>query len=136
MILENVDVAKKTFTLKFSDEDIAHMSFGADKYGFTEMRVEVSKKDEDGKFMEGFMISYHWDAKKDEAPAFVMDMMSMLHKLGKIGADAGENTDTVAEDAPVPSVGEEEEAEEVAEEEEAEEATEEEEVKEEDPEGD
>jgi len=143
MILENVDVAKKTFTLKFSDADIAHMSFGADKYGYTEMRVEVTKKDEEGKFMEGFSISYHWDAKKDAAPAFVMDMMSMLHKLGKICADAGEeNVDTVAEAAPVPVAGEEEEevAEEVEEtketEEVAEEAAEEEEVKEEDPEGD
>lgn len=128
MILENVDVAKRTFTLKFSDADIAHMSFGADKYGYTEMSVEITKKDEEGNFMEGFRISYHWDAKKDEAPAFVMDMMSMLHKLGKIGsASGGENVDTTAEDAPVPSVGEKEEADEAAEEEE---------VKEEDPEGD
>jgi hypothetical protein len=117
MILTNVDVAKRSFTLKFSDTDIAHMNFGADKYGYTEMRVEVVKKDEKGNFMEGFMISYHWDSKKDEAPAFVMDMMSMLHKLGKLGADAGEElTDTVADDTPVPSVGE-EAAEEEAEEE-------------------
>lgn len=132
MILENVDVAKRSFTLKFSDTDIAHMSFGADKYGFTEMTVEVSKRDEDGKFMEGFRISYHWDASKDEAPAFVMDMMAMLHKLGKIGTAAGENVDTVVEtDSEVPTAGGEEVGEEVAEE-----VAEEEEAKEEDPEGD
>jgi len=125
MILENVDVAKKTFTLKFSDSDVAHMSFGADKWGYTEMRVEITKKDEDGKFMEGFSISYHWDSAKDEAPAFVMDMMSLLNKLGKIGSAAGENVDTVAETPEVvgEDVGEEEEAaeEEAVEEEEVEE---------------
>ena len=125
MILENVDVAKKTFTLKFSDSDVAHMSFGADKWGYTEMKVEITKKDEDGKFMEGFSISYHWDSAKDEAPAFVMDMMSLLHKLGKIGSSAGEE---VAPDMEVPtSVGSEEEVvEEVVEEEVVEEEVEEE----------
>ena len=128
MILENVDVAKKTFTLKFSDSDVAHMNFGADKYGYTEMRIEVTKKDEDGKFMEGFSISYHWDASKDEAPAFVIDMMSLLHKLGKIGSAAG--GDSVVEETPT-TVGEEEAGEEVGEEEEVVE-----EVKEEGPEGD
>ena len=92
MILENVDVAKQTFTLKFSDSDVVHMTFGADKWGYTEMRVEITKKDEDGKFMEGYNISYHWDSSKEEAPAFVMDMMALLHKLGKVGAAAGEET--------------------------------------------
>ena len=113
MIVENVDVAKRTFTLKFSDTDIAHMSFGADKWGYTEMRVEITKKDDAGNFMEGFSISYHWDSKKDEAPAFVMDMMSMLHKLGKLGAAAGGETveETPTDmDAPTPETVTEEEA--------------------------
>ena len=114
MILENVDAAKKTFTLKFSDSDVAHMSFGADKWGYTEMRVEITKKDEDGKFMEGFSISYHWDSSKDEAPAFVMDMMSLLHKLGKMGSSAGGEEVQTDMDAPTPETvaGEEEEAQE------------------------
>ena len=129
MILENVDVAKKTFTLKFSDSDVAHMNFGADKYGYTEMRVEITKKDEDGKFMEGFSISYHWDASKDEAPAFVIDMMSLLHKLGKTGSAAGDKVAETPMEVPT-TRGEEE----VVKEEVVEEVVEE--VKEEGPEGD
>jgi len=118
MILENVDVAKRSFTLKFSDTDIAQLTFGADKYGYTEMRVEVVKKDEEGNFIEGFSISYHWDSKKEEAPAFVMDMMAMLHKLGSLGSAAGENVDTVVESTPEEPTtrGEEEVAEEPVEE--------------------
>jgi len=112
MILENVDVAKKTFTLKFSDSDVAHMSFGADKWGYTEMRVEVTKKDEEGKFMEGFSISYHWDSSKEEAPAFVMDMMSLLHKLGKMESSAGGEEVQTDMDAPNPETVAGEEAEE------------------------
>lgn len=112
MILENVDVAKQTFTLKFSDSDVVHMTFGADKWGYTEMRVEVTKKDEDGKFIEGYNISYHWDSSKEEAPAFVMDMMSLLHKLGKVGATKGGETveETPTDmDAPTPEARAEEE---------------------------
>jgi isopenicillin N synthase-like dioxygenase len=114
MILENVDVAKQTFTLKFSDSDVVHMNFGADKYGYTEMRVEVTKRDEDGKFMEGYNISYHWDSSKEEAPAFVMDMMSLLHKLGKIGSAAASGDEVVETptdmDAPTPETRAAEEA--------------------------
>ena len=137
MILENVDAAKRTFTLKFSDTDIVHMTFSVDKWGYTEMRVEITKKDDDGKFMEGFTVSYHWNSEKDEAPAFVMDMMSLLNKLGKLGSAAGENMDSMkdtTEEAPPAVIGEEVAEEEVVEEEVVEEVIEE--VKEEGPEGD
>ena len=112
MILENVDVAKKTFTLKFSDSDIMHMNFGADKWGYTEMRVEVQKKDEDGKFIEGYTVSYHWDSSKEELPAFVMDMKEMLNKLGKIGSAAGGEDVSTVEETTTTTMGEEEAGEE------------------------
>lgn len=90
MLLEKIDAQKKSFTLKFSDSDVVSVLFGADKWGYNEMRVEVTKKEpsEDvnmpDKLIERFMISYHWNPELEETPAFVMDMMSLLHKLGKV----------------------------------------------------
>lgn len=90
MLLEKIDAAKKSFTLKFSDSDVVSVLFGADKWGYNEMRVEVTKKEPNvdpamsDTLVEKFMISYHWNPELEETPAFVMDMMSLLHKLGKV----------------------------------------------------
>jgi hypothetical protein len=90
MLLEKIDAAKKSFTLRFSDSDVVSVLFGADKWGYNEMRVEISKKEPatephmSDTLVEKFMISYHWNPELDETPAFVMDMMSLLHQLGKI----------------------------------------------------
>lgn len=91
MLLEKIDAAKKSFTLRFSDSDVVSVLFGADKWGYNEMRVEVTKKEPNvvdptmsDTLVEKFMISYHWNPELEETPAFVMDMMSLLHKLGKV----------------------------------------------------
>ena len=90
MLLEKIDAAKKSFTLRFSDSDVISVLFGADKWGYNEMRVEVSKREPatepnmSDTLIEKFMISYHWNPELEETPAFVMDMMSLLHKLGKV----------------------------------------------------
>jgi len=90
MLLEKIDAAKKSFTLKFSDTDVVSVAFGADKWGYNEMRVEISKKEmsEDpmmeDKMVERFTISYQWNPEMEETPAFVMDMMALLHQLGKV----------------------------------------------------
>ena len=104
MLLEKIDAAKKSFTLKFSDSDVVSVLFGADKWGYNEMRVEVTKKEPNvdpamsDTLVEKFMISYHWNPELEETPAFVMDMMSLLHKLGKVkGALEIEETEEVAE---------------------------------------
>lgn len=123
MLLEKVDAAKKSFTLKFADTDVVYVNFGADKYGFNEMKVEVSRKDEEGTFVERFAILYTWNSALDEAPAFVMDMMGLLHKVGKM-----ETSEEEAKEA--------EEVEEVEEAEEAEEETEEADEETEEEEGD
>ncbi|MCK4975601.1 MAG: hypothetical protein KAS36_01565 [Anaerolineales bacterium] len=104
MLLEKIDAATKSFTLRFSDSDVVSVLFGADRWGYNEMRVEVSKKEpatephEPDTLIEKFMISYHWNPELEETPAFVMDMMSLLHKLGKVkGALEVEETEEVAE---------------------------------------
>jgi Na+-transporting methylmalonyl-CoA/oxaloacetate decarboxylase gamma subunit len=66
--------------------------------------------------VEKFMISYHWNPELDETPAFVMDMMSLLHKIGKVKGEF--------EEAEVEEEVEEEEIVEEAEEEIVEEAEE------------
>lgn len=112
MLLEKIDAAKKSFTLKFSDKDVAAVMFGADKYGYHEMRVEVSRKEpsEDptmpDMMIDKFIIQYHWNPDLDEAPPFVMDMMAMLHQLGKVNASfdeevVEEEVEEVVEEAEV-----------------------------------
>jgi hypothetical protein len=96
MLLEKIDAQKKSFTLRFSDTDVISVAFGADKWGYNEMRVEVSKKEPGEEpnipdtMTERFAISYHWNPEMEETPAFVMDMMSLLHKLGKVKAEIEE----------------------------------------------
>jgi uncharacterized membrane protein len=117
MLLEKIDAAKKSFTLKFADSDVVYVNFGADKYGFNEMKVEVSRKDEEGTFVERFAILYTWNSEMEEMPAFVMDMMGLLHKVGKM--DAAVEEEEVEGEVVVEEVVE-EEAEEVVDEEEEE----------------
>ena len=95
MLLEKIDAAKKSFTLKFADTDVVYVNFGADKYGFNEMKVEVSRKDEEGTFVERFAILYTWNSEMDEMPAFVMDMMGLLHKVGKMETGVEEEEEEV-----------------------------------------
>lgn len=103
MLLEKIDAAKKSFTLRFSDSDVVSVLFGADKWGYNEMRVEVTKKEPNidptmsDTLVEKFMISYHWNPELEETPAFVMDMMSLLHKLGKVKGEL--EVEEVAEEA-------------------------------------
>ncbi len=111
MLLEKIDAAKKSFTLKFADSDVVYVNFGADKYGFNEMKVEVSRKDEEGTFVERFAILYTWNSEMDEMPAFVMDMMGLLHKVGKMETGAEEEEVEVEADVEVEEAVEEEEEE-------------------------
>ena len=94
MLLEKTDAAKKSFTLKFADSDVVYVNFGADKYGFNEMKVEVSRRDEEDTFVERFAILYTWNSEMEEAPAFVMDMMGLLHKVGKMNAEVEVEAET------------------------------------------
>jgi hypothetical protein len=129
MLLEKIDAQKKSFTLKFSDKDIVAVMFGADKYGYHEMRVEAARREpsenpnEPDMLIDKFVIQYHWNPELDDAPPFVMDMMAMLHKLGKVNA-ADEDVENV-EDVVEEEVAEEEASEEEVAEEETEEVEEE-----------
>ena len=87
MLLEKIDAQKKSFTLKFADSDVVGVMFGTDKWGYNEMRVEVSKKDAEDNFTERFELRYTWNFQMEEAPPFVMDMMSLIHRLAKMNAD-------------------------------------------------
>jgi hypothetical protein len=90
MLLERVDAQKKSFTLKFADTDVVSVAFGSERWGYNEMRVDVSKKDEDDSYTERFELRYNWNSELEETPAFVMDMMSLIHKIGKMTAEIKE----------------------------------------------
>ena len=104
MILEKIDAQKRSFTLRFSDMDVVSVAFGADKWGYNEMRVEVSKKEtaEEPNMpdtpTERFSISYQWNPEMEETPAFVMDMMALLHQLGKVKAEVEEEEEVIEEE--------------------------------------
>lgn len=97
MILEKIDAQSRAFTIRFSESDVIHLSFGADKYGYTEMRVGVVKKDDEDNMLENFTISYSWNSDMEEAPAFVMDMMTLLNRIGRLGA----STESTVADEPM-----------------------------------
>jgi hypothetical protein len=113
MLLEKINAAKKAFALKFQDTDVVEISFHADKSGYNEMHMSVRKQEEAGSeyYSDVFGIRYSWDGRKEDSPAFVMDMMALLHQMGKINAENGD----IPEDAPEEVVevmsGEEEEEE-------------------------